>query len=81
VEHHNGREERYSDTLNLPGFTLDALTNLDDDVLEVLGEMVKRSLAAGVETSALVLGGKWRDDVIATSWRVLLANHEDRFDK
>jgi hypothetical protein len=81
VDHHNGRDEHSRDTRDLPGFTLDAVTNLDDDALEVLGEMVKRSLCAGVDTSPLVLGRKWRDDVIATSWRVLLANHEDKFDK
>ena len=74
----NGDSRHELDRRLLPDFTLAFVTNLSDDAVAALGEIVGSSLlapAAGVNPA--VLGRQWVDDVSATCWRLKLAGHED----
>ncbi|OZM70696.1 hypothetical protein CFN78_23775 [Amycolatopsis antarctica] len=66
------------DRRQLPNFTLEFITNLTDDAITALGEMVKLSLGVGDKADPTVLGKHWIDDVTATCWRLKLADYEDR---
>jgi hypothetical protein len=81
VEYHQGKTsfEQELDRRQLPDFTLEFVTNLSDDAVAVLGEMVKQSLSLGKKADPVVLGRQWVDDITATCWRLVLANREDRF--
>jgi hypothetical protein len=81
VQYHRGDREFNIelDRRNLPDFSLVFVTNLSDEAVVLLGEMVARSLGASNHINPRVLGQRWVDDVIATCWRVQLAGYEDRF--
>jgi hypothetical protein len=61
------------DARQLPDFALDAVTNLPNDVIDLLGGMVKHTLGLG-RANAPVLGRLWLEDVTATAWRLVVAN-------
>ncbi|MFF5992895.1 hypothetical protein [Prauserella flavalba] len=81
VEYHQGNTdvEQTMDRRQLPDFTLEFVSNLTDDAIVALGEMVKLSLGVGDKADPAVLGKHWIDDVTTTCWRLKLADYEDRF--
>jgi hypothetical protein len=62
------------DAQQLPEYTLEAVTTLSSDVIDVLGGMVKESLGVLGRADAAALGRLWLEDVTATAWRLVLAN-------
>lgn len=54
------------DQRQLPDFTLEFVSNLSDDVITVLGEMVKRSLHLGSKADPTTSGRQWVDETAAT---------------
>jgi hypothetical protein len=81
VAYHQGNTDfdHKLDRRQLPDFALEFVTNLSDDAIAVLGEMVQMSLEIGRKANPAVLGRQWVEDVTETCWRLELANHDDRF--
>jgi hypothetical protein len=75
---HHGDPDRYStDARELPGFALEAIHQLPDSVLVVLGGMIRQSLGLGDKADEKRLAQLWADDVTATSWRLLVASRQN----
>lgn len=64
------------DARQLPDFALDAVTNLPNGVIDLLGGMVKHTLGLG-SANAPALGRLWLEDVTATAWRLVVANKDE----
>ncbi|WP_261568724.1 hypothetical protein [Frankia gtarii] len=79
VRHHQDPTADSTDHRQLPDMVLHALENLSDDILAMLGRMVRNSLALGSELDELRLARQWVEDVRATVWRILIAEREDFF--
>ncbi|MGW1675994.1 hypothetical protein [Saccharopolyspora sp. NPDC002376] len=59
------------DAYELPGFALEAVTGLSDDVVLLIGSWVKEALGVS-DADAAEVGRLWVDDVKNTAWRLLL---------
>ncbi|WP_261553723.1 hypothetical protein [Frankia tisae] len=64
------------DAEQLPHFALEAVDGLPDDVLAMLGRMVRSSLGLR-RVDDLHLARTWAEDVRATAWRLLVAAGKD----
>jgi len=67
------------DTRQLPAVALAALEGLPEDTLAILGRMVLNSLGIGFDVDEIGAAHRWAEDVKATAWRLLIAEHEDIF--
>ncbi len=65
------------DTRQLSAVALAALDGLPDDTLAMLGGMVLSSLGIGFDADELEVARRWAEDVRATAWRLVVAEHKD----
>ncbi len=79
VQYHQGDTREVLDRQQLPDCALEFVSNLSDGAVALVGEMVGRSLFLSPRTNLGVVGKQWVEDVTATSWRLKLANYQDRF--
>ncbi|WP_239341774.1 hypothetical protein [Frankia sp. CiP3] len=67
------------DALQLPGVAYHAVEGLPDEVLAMLGRMIKCWLNLPLEVSELQVARRWVEDVRATAWRTLVSEYADHF--
>ncbi|WP_326960534.1 hypothetical protein [Amycolatopsis sp. NBC_01286] len=70
-----GAEGNVADVRELPIFTLEAFTDLPEQLTPVFGEFVRQAFHLGGKTSSAAVGQLWVNDVVTNAWATLVADH------
>uniref|UniRef100_UPI003F49AE2A hypothetical protein n=1 Tax=Amycolatopsis sp. CA-082387 TaxID=3239918 RepID=UPI003F49AE2A len=70
-----GADGNIMDVRELPIFTLEAFTDLPEQLLPVFGAFVRQAFTLREITSKAGLGRLWVDDVVTNAWEALVADH------
>ncbi|MCK9877864.1 hypothetical protein MXD59_19130 [Frankia sp. Ag45/Mut15] len=67
------------DAQEFPGVAYYAVVSLSDDVLAMLGRILRARLNLPLEVNDVEVAQRWVDDVRATAWSTLVAEQGDHF--
>lgn len=70
-----GADGNVMDVRELPIFTLEAFTDLPEQLLPVFGGFVRQAFTLRENTSSAAVGRLWVNDVVTTAWEALMASH------
>ncbi|MCM3921549.1 hypothetical protein ND748_07700 [Frankia sp. AiPs1] len=64
-----------------PGVAYQAVAGLPDEVLAMLGRMIKCWLHLPLDVDVVEVARRWAEDVRATAWRTLVGEYDDHYDR
>lgn len=67
------------DALEFPGVAYRAVEGLPDEVLAMLGRMIRCRLHLPLDVAEVEIARRWVEDVRATAWRTLVSEYSDHY--